>query len=333
MSAPPTTDVRVGRNRLFRSLPRGSLVLAFVVVQLTAFVAAYAAGYPTAYPVFVVLSVFATAYAANEGAFGISVAVLGSVLLVAVGLPLAMFVARQNPSLIVERALDPEVHRMLYLSVYGPLLAALFSLAFGVPLALALARGFPGRSIVESLVDLPLVVPHSAAGILILFGFGQGGAFPQLTLLTTMTGMVLAMVFVSAPYAVNSAREAFASINDRVEYASRIHGASRFETFRRVTGPLALRGILTGGILAWARSVSEFGAVAIVAYSVRFFYPPAGGKVISQHAPIFIRKAYLTGGLESSGAVTFLLLLLSVAVFLLIRWLAYDTATTTGGMR
>ena len=332
MSAPSTADVDVGRTAAFEMLPRGTLVLAFLIVQLVAFAALYAAGYPTAYALFVLISVLGTAYAANEGPFGMTVAVLGSVLLLAVGLPLAMFVARQQPSLIVEQALNPEVHKMLYLSVYAPLLAAIGSLVFGVPLALMLARGFPGKSIVSSLVDLPLVVPHSAAGILILFGFGKGGAFPQLSILGTMTGMVLALVFVSAPFAVNSAREAFEAVDNRVEYASRIHGASRVETFRRITGPLALRGILTGGVLAWARSVSEFGAVAIVAYTVQFFYPLEGSKVFTSHAPVFIRKAYLTGGLEQSGAVTFLLLALSTAVFLLIRWLAYDNSAGTGGI-
>lgn len=332
MADPPTAAVTSGQRSAVESLPRGSLVLAFVLVQLVAFAAAYTAGVPTAYAGFVLVSVLGTAYAANESAFGMAIAVLGSVLMLAVGLPLAMFVARQHPSLILEQALDPEVHRMLYLSVYGPLLAALASVIFGVPLALLLSRGFPGQSLVESLVDLPLVVPHSAAGILILFGFGRGGAFPQLTILGTVVGMVLALVFVSAPYAVNSAREAFESIDDRVEYASRIHGASRFDTFRRVTGPLALRGILTGGVLAWARSVSEFGAIAIVAYSVRFFYPPAGSEVTTQHAPVFIRRAYLTGGLDESGAVTFLLLVLSTAVFLLIRWLAYGDTNGTGGI-
>jgi molybdate/tungstate transport system permease protein len=327
-----TADTRRGRLATREGLPRGALVLAFILVQLVAFAATSTVGIPTAYAGFVLVSVLGTAYAADEGAFGIAAAVLGSVLLLAIGLPLAMFVARQRPSLIIEQALDPEVHRMLYLSVYGPLLAALGSLVFGVPLALVLSRGFPGRSLVESLVDLPLVVPHSAAGILILFGFGNGGAFPQLSVLGTMVGFVLALLFVSAPFAVNSAREAFEAIDDRLEYASRIHGASRFETFRRVTGPLALRGIVTGGVLAWARAVSEFGAVAIVAYSVRFFYPPAGSQVTTQHAPVFIRKAYLTGGLERSGAVTFLLLALSTLVFLLIRWLAYEDTPSTGGL-
>ncbi|WP_254536223.1 ABC transporter permease [Halomarina litorea] len=255
---------------------------------------------------------------------GVAASTLGTVLLVALSLPLALFVARQDFAVVVEKALDPAVHQMLYLSVYAPLLAALFTLAFGVPLAYLLARGFPGQSIVETLVDLPLVVPHSVAGLLILFGFGEGGVFPDLPILTAMPGMVLAMAFVSAPFSVNVAREAFETVDDRLEYAARVHGADSAETFRRVTGPLAARGVVTGGLLAWARSVSEFGAVAIVAYNVEFFYPPAGETVTGQHAPVFIYNTFTAGSLAESSAVGFILLAMSVVIFLSVRWVAYD---------
>ena len=288
-------------------------------------------GDPLWFVCYAVLGAAATGYVVEDGGFTVVAAALGSVIVVALGLPLFLFVARQSPALVAEKLADPAVHRVIYLGVYGPLLAALLSLAFGVPLARLLSDGFPGQELVESLVDLPLVVPHSVAGIIILFGFGQGGAFPQLSILGTMVGLVLAMAFVSAPYAVNAAREAFESIDDRLAYASRIHGASRWETFRRVTAPLALRGIVTGGVLAWARAVSEFGAVAVVAYSVQFFYPPAGERVTAQHAPVFVYNTYLQGGLGESGAVAFLLLVVSALLFLFVRYATGD-ATTTGGV-
>ena len=309
---------------------RTPLVIAFVVVQALAFAAAYTAGRPTLYAYFIVGSTAVTAYALDGSSFTVATATAGSLLMVALGLPLFMFVARQTPSLVIEKALNPDVHRVLYLGVYGPLLAALLSLLFGVPLAHLLAKGFFGQPLVESLVDLPLVVPHSVAGIIILFGFGKGGAFPQVSVLGTMVGMVLAMAFVAAPYAVNASREAFEAIDDRLEYASRIHGANKWETFRRVTGPLAVRGMITGGVLAWARAVSEFGAIAVVAYSVKFFYPFAGEKVTAQHAPVFVYNTYLQGGLEESGAVAFLLLAVSAIIFLIVRYLTDEG--TTGGM-
>jgi len=310
---------------------RVPLAVAFLVVQVLAFVAAYTVGRPTWYAFFMIGSTAVTAYAVHGDSFVVAAATMGSILMVALGLPLFLFVARQQPSIVVEKAFNPDVHRMLYLGVYGPLLAAIVSLVFGVPLAHLLSEGFAGQPLVESLVDLPLVVPHSVAGIIILFGFGKGGAFPNISVLGTMIGMVLAMTFVSAPYAVNATREAFESIDDRLEYASRIHGASRWDTFRRVTAPLAVRGMVTGGVLAWARAVSEFGAVAVVAYSVSFFYPPAGGEVTAQHAPVFVYGTYLQGGLAESGAVAFILLGVSALIFLLVRYLTSDS-TTTGGV-
>lgn len=299
-------------------------VLAVLSVQLVAFAVAMAVGYPGAYAGFAILSAGAIAAYRDRGAFGILAATLGTTLLVALGLPLLLLVARQDPQLVAEMATDPAVQQALYLSVYAPLLATVASVSLGVPLALLLARGFPGQQLVESLVDLPLVVPHSVAGLAVLFGFGQGGAFPQVEILGSLLGMVLAMTFVSAPFAVNAAREAFESVPTRVEWAARTLGANRWETFRRVTAPLAWRGVLTGGVLSWARAVSEFGAVAIVAYSVEFFYLPDGQTLTAQHAPVFIYNTYLSAGLEESGAVATLLLALSVAIFLLVRTIAYD---------
>jgi molybdate/tungstate transport system permease protein len=256
---------------------------------------------------------------------GVAAATLGTVLLVALGVPLALFFVRQDPALVVEKAASPEVHRMLVLSVYAPLLAALAALVCGVPLAYLLREGFPGQTIVESLVDLPLVVPHSVAGLVVLFGFGRGAAFSDIRVLGTLTGMVIALAFVSAPFAVNAAREAFETVDPRLEFAARAHGASRFSSFVRVTLPLSARGILTGGVMAWARAVSEFGAVAVVAYTVQNYVSPLTLQETSaQHAPVYIFNTYTSQGLPQSGAVATLLLALSAGIFLLVRWLAYD---------
>lgn len=312
-----------GRPRLVG----GTAVLAVVTVHVLAFATAYQIGYPGAYAVFVLLNAAVFGYAYHHGSFGLVTATLGGVLLVALGVPLLLFTVRQSPAAIAEAAVDPAVHRTLYLAIYGPLLAASLSVGFGVPLALLLARGFAGQPLVESLIDLPLVVPHSVAGLIVLYGFGRQGLVPGLTVRNTLLGMVIALVFVSAPYAVNAAREAFETIDHRLEYAARIHGANEWETFRRVTVPLAARGILTGGVLAWARAVSEFGAVIVVAYSVRFFYPPAGELVAAQHAPVFVYTTFLASGLDSSGAVALLLLAVSVSIFLVFRWLTAEQST------
>ncbi len=308
-------------------LGRGSVVLAVLTVQLLAFGTLYVLGHPTLYIAVALGNAALLGWQANRGWFGVAVATFGVVLLLALGMPFAMFFVHQEPDLLVKMVTSPEVHTMLYLTIYGPLLATAGALVFGIPLAYLLARGFTGQAIVESLVDLPLVVPHSVAGILILFGFGRRGLFPGTSVLTTMTGMVLALTFVSAPYAVNTTREAFESINSRLEYAARSHGATPFETFRRIQMPLAFRGIVTGGVLAWARGVSEFGAIAVVAYSVNFFYPFTGKKTVSQHAPVFIYNTYTSSGLQSASAVAFILLVMSAGIFLVVRLL---TGTKSG---
>ncbi|MFC7131600.1 MULTISPECIES: ABC transporter permease [Salinibaculum] len=329
--AGPVLGVLLEAMSVVVSLVPGFLDPVVGVLEALVRIALPFARLPWFYVGVVVLGTAGAVVTTDEGGFTVGAVSFGSVLVVALGLPLFLFVARQAPDLVVEKAMDPDVHRVLYLGVYGPLLAAVLSLLFGVPLAYLLARGFPGQQFVESLVDLPLVVPHSVAGIIILFGFGQGGAFPEVSVLGSIVGMVLAMTFVSAPYAVNTTREAFEAIDDRLEYASRIHGANEWQTFRRVTGPLAVRGMITGGVLAWARAVSEFGAVAVVAYSVSFFYPFAGGEVTAQHAPVFVYNTYLQGGLGESGAVAFLLLAVSALIFLVVRYLT-DDDTVIGGV-
>ncbi|WP_435359607.1 ABC transporter permease [Haloarchaeobius sp. DFWS5] len=320
MSTDHATPTTAG---LTESIGRGSLALAVATVQLLVFAGFVLVDRPTLYVPVALASAAGLGYASGRGWFGMATATLGSVLLLALALPLGLFVARQKPDLLADTVTDPAVHQMLYLTVYAPLVAAVGALLFGVPLAYLLARGFPGQSVVAALVDLPLVVPHSVAGILILFGFGRRGIFPGFSVLGTMLGMILALTFVAAPFAVNAARDAFEAVDERLEYAARSHGASRAQTFWRVSLPLAGRGIATGGVLAWARGVSEFGAVAVVAYTVDFFYPPAGGTVPGTHAPVYIYKQYNQAGLDASGSVAFILLVLSACIFLLVRWLGF----------
>jgi len=314
--------VTTGRRGL-----RAAAFTAFLVLQLVVFWACVAAGRPTLYALFMPLSAAAVALLGRRGAFQVIAAALGGVLLIGLALPVLLFVSRQDPGLVAQKAADPDVHHALYLAVYAPLLAALVSTGLGTPLALCLRQPFPGRALVESLVDLPLVIPHSVAGLMVLFAFGKGGAFPGMTMLGTITGMVIAMVFVSAPYAINAARQAFDAIPPRLERAARVHGARPLATFVRVLLPLARRHIVIGGVLAWARAVSEFGAVAIVSYSVRMFYPFTGQTVTAQHAPVLVYNTFISEGLPQSGAVGLLLLGVSAAIFLIVRWLTGGRST------
>ena len=167
----------------------------------------------------------------------------------------------------------------------------------GVPLAYVLARtNFPGKSVVAALIDLPLAVPHTVAGIALLMVFGRQGvlgeplqALAGLQFWGTLAGIVAAMLFVSAPYTVNAARIGFEAVDPRLEKIARTLGLGPWQTFWQITLPLAWRSIMTGVTLTYARSISEFGAVVILVY-----YPMT--------APVKIYELFLRFGLDQAAA-------------------------------
>ncbi|KAA0007134.1 MAG: ABC transporter permease subunit [Thermoplasmata archaeon] len=208
-------------------------------------------------------------------------------------------------------------------SFIAALFATLLSMAFGTPLAYLLARkNFYGKSFVESIVDLPVVIPHTVAGIALLLVLGRHGLLGQplsylgLRLTDTIFGVTLAMLFVSAPFFINQAREGFERVDPRMENVAMSLGASRLKAVMTTTLPISMRSIVTGAIMAWARSISEFGAVIIIAY-----FPMV--------APTYIYSQYVERGVDYAAAPAALLLLICIAIFILLRlwamrWRLYD---------
>src|SRR5687768_6212788 len=154
--------------------------------------------------------------------------------------------------------------------------ASLLGIVGATPIAYLLARGrFRGRSLMAAIIDLPLLIPHPVAGIALLLVLGRntplGSALWALGLQITgsVTGIIAAMLFVSAPLYVSAAREAFDRVDPRFEGVARTLGDSRWRAIRRVTLPLAWRGLLAAAIVMWARAVSEFGAIVILVYHPR----------------------------------------------------------------
>ena len=210
-----------------------------------------------------------------------------------------------------------DVRAAIWLSMGCATLTALLAALLGTPLAYLLARkeGWLIRML-EAVIDLPLAVPHTVAGVALLFTFGRMGVAGRLLshvglrFWGTAAGIVIAMLFVSAPFMVNSARLGFAAIDLRLEKVARTLGAGPLEVFVRVDLPLAWRGILTGVILTYARSISEIGAVMVLAY-----YPMT--------APIKIYDLYLQTGLRDSSAAAVLLLAVTLSTFLAFRALVH----------
>ena len=239
---------------------------------------------------------------------------LALVLVLFIGVPIANIYGVQLfqdfPGL-VRAATDPAVYHSIWLSVYASGIAAFSAFLFGTPLAYILARkDFPGKTLMARIIDLPMVIPHIAAGIMLYGIFNRsgmvGGLVDEFLLFEdALPGIVVAMLFVSLPFFVNSAREGFESVNPRLEHVSRTLGQTPWRTFFKVSFPLASSHLLTGAILSWARGISEYAAVAIIAY-----YPKT--------APITIRDRFTAYGLSSSRPATILLVTICLITFILL---------------
>ncbi|QZY30921.1 ABC transporter permease [Nocardioides coralli] len=244
-------------------------------------------------------------------------AVATLLLVVPVG---AMVVATDWAALPAE--LGSEVARQaLWLSVTTATASAAICLVLGLPLAWLLARiSFRGRGLLRALVSLPLVLPPVVAGVALRSAFGRSGVLGEPILeLTgfafpfTTWGVVLSHVFVSLPFVVIAVEGAFRSADPAYDAAAATLGAGRWTTFRRVTAPLALPGIVAGLVLGWARALGEFGATI----TFNGNYPGT-----TQVLPNLI---YVTrqSDQDAALALSLLMLLVSVAVLLALRdrWL------------
>lgn len=249
----------------------------------------------------------------------------GGVLLAFILLPLLQMYTAQSPATLARVAGMNGVRSAIGLSLLAALLTALCAALFGIPLAFLLARTrFPGKGLVEAVVDLPLTIPHTVVGIALLFVFGRTGligapvqALTGFRFWGTLGGIVVAMLFVSLPYTVNAARVGFEGVDPRLEKVARTLGARPWAVFARVTLPLAGRGLLTGLTLTYARAISEFGAVIILTY-----YPMT--------APVKIYDLFLQTGLTDSSAMAVLFLTVALALFILLRYFAYRRVTPGG---
>jgi molybdate/tungstate transport system permease protein len=238
---------------------------------------------------------------------------LGLIMLLFIAVPLGKMILGSDPGKLLDNLLDHEVIGAIWLSLYTALIATVIGCLFGVPLAYLLSRyDFRGKRLLEGLIDVPIVVPHTAAGIALLFIFGRnffiGKIFGHLGIqfVDSIAGIVIAMLFVSVPFLIDSAKEGFNKIDVRLEKVARSLGASPWQTFIKISLPLAWQSIVAGNIMMWARGISEFGAVIILAY-----YPMT--------APTLIYQRFETLGLRYSQPIAALLIIVCVIAFIVLR--------------
>jgi molybdate/tungstate transport system permease protein len=250
-------------------------------------------------------------------------ALMGSFLVLFILIPIVNLMLSSDLNSIIANLEDSQVISSIFISVYSALAATLIAVLFGVPLAYTLARhDFFGKGFVESIIDIPIVIPHTVSGIALLLVFTSGGILGAplgklgLVFTNAIPGIIIAMLFVSSSFVVNSAREGFESVDPRMEKVARTLGSGTMRTFFLISLPLALRSIVVGSILCWARAISEFGAIIILAY-----YPLA--------ASTLIYTRFVQFGLSNSTPVAIILISICLTLFIIVRiiikgWRSYD---------
>jgi molybdate/tungstate transport system permease protein len=245
-------------------------------------------------------------------------ALLGGFLLIDLVLPIASLFLHADWGGWITALRKTEARQALMISLEASAISMIAMTLLGVPLGYLLARAdWPLKRMWISLVFLPMVVPDLAAGILLLRIFGPYGMIGQpldarnIALTNNIAGIVLAQLFVAAPFVVVSALAAFSSVDPKLELAAATLGDSTWHIFRRVSLPLAWPGIAAGLTLAWIRAMGEFGSTLIVAYN-------------PHSLPVYMWVKFESDGINGALPAAFCLLVLAaaaVAISMMLSWL------------
>jgi molybdate transport system permease protein len=246
-----------------------------------------------------------------------AVAAASALLVLFIAVPLVALYAHVAPARFAATIVSPPALAALRVSLVTTTASLALTLALGTPLAYALARGrFPGRTLVDAVVDLPIVVPPAVAGLALLFVFGTFGLFGpalgalHLRIAFTTLAVVLAQLFVGAPFYVRAARAGFAAVDPALEEASATLGMGPLRTFARVTVPLALPALAGGAVLAWARALGEFGATIMFAGNLQG---------VTQTLPLAVYLGLESGELDLAAALAAVLVTIALAVVVAAR--------------
>ncbi len=227
-------------------------------------------------------------------------------------IPIVAMISRVRPEDLAANLANPEVGQAIWLSLTTTAASTTLGLLLGTPLAYLLARRrFRGHALLDTLVDLPMVLPPSVAGIALLLAFGRRGVIGAwlddagISIAFTSVAVVLAQTFVAAPFYIKTAVAGFDGVERELEQAAMVDGGGPWQVFTRITLPLCWPVLLGGLVMSWARALGEFGATIIFAGN----FP---GR--TQTMPLAI---YLGFELDLSLAITLSVILLVVSYLVL----------------
>ena len=240
-------------------------------------------------------------------------AFLAGLLLLFIIAPLVGMFLTTTPVSIFDAAKETEVQKSIWLTIATSVSATLIFAIAAIPLAYILARKkFFLKRILLGIINIPVIIPHSAAGIALLGVISRDTAIGKIaeslgfSFVNSPAGIVVAMAFVSLPYLLNAAIDGFRNVPERLEKVAYTLGASKTRVFFTISLPLAWRNILTGLIMMWGRGLSEFGAVIIIAY-----HPMV--------TPVMIFERFNSFGLQYAKPVTVLFICICLIIFIVMN--------------
>ncbi|MEO5964391.1 MAG: ABC transporter permease [Candidatus Limnocylindrales bacterium] len=262
---------------------------------------------------------------------GRPVQALAAVAGVLLGLPVLVLIVRavSDGSLVTALGMGVVVDA-LSLSLITTSASLVLMIVLGTPLAFVLARRrFRGQWLLEAVIDLPIVLPPSVAGLALLLVFGRRGLLgPTLevfgiTLPFTTVAVVIAQTFVAAPFFIRSARTGFAMVDHDLEDAARVDGASERQLFAWITIPLASTALTAGLVMSWARALGEFGATIMFAGNL---------ERRTQTLPLVVYSEFQTGNLDTSVAAAAILVLAAFGVLIAVRLMHWGRVLDVRGV-
>jgi molybdate transport system permease protein len=266
----------------------------------------------------------------RRSAFGLVASLSVAVALAFLTVPIAAIFADTSPGRLIEALGEPDAREALWLSLRTTAAAIVVIVVVGTPAAYLLAmRRFRGRALVLTAIELPLVVPPAVAGIALLAAFGPQGIFGSaisgagIELVFQTAGVVVALVFVAAPFFLRQAIAAFAAIDRHLLEASRTLGSGPLRTFLGVAIPSARPGLAAGLALAWGRALGEFGATLMFAGSLQG---------VTQTAPLAIFARFNEpDGFVAALALSAVLIVSSAAILVAVKLIGGDRAVEWDG--
>ncbi len=313
------TVVALGKTPLFillmvvyASAFGSPVLLGFLAIFVSSFVVLQPYAFETFIPLVFIYVVLVRARNASKfllACLGFGLLMLGLVLM-----PLLHLALQDSAHTLWVALSRPDVQQAIGLSILSSTVSTVFVALWGVPLAWALCRlDSPHRRWIESVIDLPILIPQPVVGIALILLFGPGGALGEglesigLGVSGSIAAIVIAQVFVASPFLIKTAMTAFDGVPPRLELASRSLGCSPSRTFWKISLPLASRGIAVGSALAWARSVSEFGSVILFASS-------------PVTAPVLVHTEFLRAGASEARPIAILVLVICLWIFVILQF-------------